>query len=134
MIMKKKKGYFINEEGFISSQFTEEETGADNFIESEEMPWVQGMSIKANASRTGLEYVPIVDAQPTLEEKQLLLVAKRNDLLNRSDKYLVSDFPIDEADRGKIIEWRAGLYRMEQSDSFINEGEFEFPEKPAREL
>ena len=64
--------------------------------------------------------------------KQLLLTVKRNDLLNRSDKYLVSDFPIDEEYRARIIEWRSALYNMEQSESFINDGEFEFPEKPAR--
>jgi hypothetical protein len=62
---------------------------------------------------------------------QLLLVTKRNALLNKSDKYLLPDFPISNEDREKIIEWRAGLYNMEHSDSFINDGEFEFPERPS---
>jgi hypothetical protein len=65
-----------------------------------------------------------------IEWKKLLLAVKRNDLLKNSDKYLVSDFPIDEAGREKIIEWRRGLYNMEHSDSFVNDGEFEFQERP----
>jgi hypothetical protein len=88
----------------------------------------------------GFEQTPEEIEQKTPEElraeyiawKQQLLVVKRNGLLQKSDKYLVSDFPIDEADRERIVEWRAGLYQMEHSDSFINEGEFEFPARPGR--
>ena len=61
---------------------------------------------------------------------RLILVTKRNALLNKSDKYLFSDFPVSEEKRAAIIAWRALLYGMEQSESFINEGVFEFPEKP----
>jgi chromatin segregation and condensation protein Rec8/ScpA/Scc1 (kleisin family) len=66
--------------------------------------------------------------------KQQLLRVKSNNLLQKSDKYHLSDFPIDKADRDKITEWRAGLYQMEHSDSFINDGEFDFPEKPEVEV
>jgi hypothetical protein len=65
-----------------------------------------------------------------IEWNKILLVKRRNELLNNSDKYLVSDFPISEADREKIIEWRAALYNMEHNDSFVNDGEFEFPDRP----
>jgi hypothetical protein len=61
---------------------------------------------------------------------RLLLVTKRNALLNKSDKYLLPDFPVSEEKRAAIVAWRALLYGMEQSESYINEGTFEFPEKP----
>ena len=81
-----------------------------------------------------------VNAEPQKSEEELreemlawdrlLLVTKRNALLNKSDKYLVSDFPITEEKRAAIVAWRKALYEMEQSESFINEGAFEFPKKP----
>jgi hypothetical protein len=61
---------------------------------------------------------------------RLLLVTKRNALLNKSDKYLLADFPVSEEKRAAIVAWRGQLYAMEQSESYINEGVFEFPEKP----
>ena len=68
--------------------------------------------------------------EENLRWNQLLLETKRNALLNKSDKYLLPDFPVSEEKRAAIVAWRAQLYAMEQSESFIADGTFEFPEKP----
>lgn len=82
-----------------------------------------------------LENVQAPKTEEELREEKLawdrlLLVTKRNALLNKSDKYLLPDFPVSEERKAAIVAWRGQLYAMEQSESFINEGTFAFPEKP----
>jgi hypothetical protein len=77
---------------------------------------------------------PQLSEEEMREEKpawdKLLLVTKRNEMLNKSDKYLVSDFPISAAQKKEIIAWRKALYAMENDAGFIADGVFEFPPKP----
>jgi hypothetical protein len=69
----------------------------------------------------------------TTQTKQTQLIAHRNMLLQKSDKYLCTDFPITAESRQAIVEWRTELYKMEFSDSFQNDGTFEFPLRPQYE-
>lgn len=51
----------------------------------------------------------IVVPEPTVEEKQEQVRIVRNGLLDDSDKYLMPDFPIDDAGRELYIQYRQYL-------------------------
>ena len=53
--------------------------------------------------------VEVVISEPTVEEKQKQVRIVRNGLLDDSDKYLMSDFPIDDAGRDLYIQYRQYL-------------------------
>ena len=53
--------------------------------------------------------VEIVIPEPTVEEKQAQSRAIRNSLLDDSDKYLMPDFPTDDAGRELYIQYRQYL-------------------------
>ena len=53
--------------------------------------------------------------EPTVEEKQEQVRAVRNGLLDDSDKYLMPDFPIDDAGRELYIQYRQYLRDYTQS-------------------
>lgn len=53
--------------------------------------------------------VEIVVLEPTVEEKQEQVRAVRNGLLGDSDKYLMPDFPIDDAGHYLYIQYRQYL-------------------------
>ena len=57
----------------------------------------------------------IVISEPTVEEKQAQSRAIRNSLLDDSDKYLMPDFPIDDAGRDLYIQYRQYLRDYTQS-------------------
>lgn len=59
--------------------------------------------------------VEIVIPEPTVEEKQAQTRAIRNGLLSDSDKYLMPDFPIDDAGRELYIQYRQYLRDYTQS-------------------
>lgn len=59
--------------------------------------------------------VEIVIPEPTVEEKQAKSRAIRNSLLVDSDKYLMPDFPIDDAGRELYIQYRQYLRDYTQS-------------------
>lgn len=57
----------------------------------------------------------IVIPEPTVEEKQAKSRAIRNSLLDDSDKYLMPDFPTDDAERELYIQYRQYLRDYTQS-------------------
>lgn len=57
----------------------------------------------------------IVISEPTVEEKQAQSRAIRNSLLDDSDKYLMPDFPTDDAGRELYIQYRQYLRDYTQS-------------------
>lgn len=57
----------------------------------------------------------VVVPEPTVEEKQEQVRAVRNGLLDDSDKYLMPDFPIDDAGRDLYIQYRQYLRDYTQS-------------------
>lgn len=57
----------------------------------------------------------IVVPEPTVEEKQAQSRAIRNSLLDDSDKYLMPDFPTDDAGRELYIQYRQYLRDYTQS-------------------
>lgn len=59
--------------------------------------------------------VEIVVPEPTVEEKQEQVRAVRNGLLGDSDKYLMPDYPIDDAGRDLYIQYRQYLRDYTQS-------------------
>ena len=59
--------------------------------------------------------VEIVIPEPTVEEKQAKSRAIRNSLLVDSDKYLMPDFPTDDAGRELYIQYRQYLRDYTQS-------------------
>lgn len=79
--------------------------------------------INANGGKFGIEslgdgtykIVEIVVPEPTVEEKQEQVRAVRNGLLDGSDKYLMPDFPIDDAGRDLYIQYRQYLRDYTQS-------------------
>ena len=59
--------------------------------------------------------VEVVISEPTVEEKQAKSRAIRNSLLDDSDKYLMPDFPTDDAGRELYIQYRQYLRDYTQS-------------------
>ncbi len=59
--------------------------------------------------------VEVVIPEPTVEEKQVQSRAIRNSLLDDSDKYLMPDFPTDDAGRELYIQYRQYLRDYTQS-------------------
>lgn len=59
--------------------------------------------------------VAVVIPEPTTEEKQAQTRAIRNGLLDDSDKYLMPDFPTDDAGRELYIQYRQYLRDYTQS-------------------
>ena len=60
----------------------------------------------------------IVIPEPTVEEKQAKSRAIRNSLLVDSDKYLMPDFPTDDAGRELYIQYRQYLRDYTQSPNW----------------
>lgn len=59
--------------------------------------------------------VEVVISEPTVEEKQKQVRIVRNGLLDDSDKYLMPDFPTDDAGRELYIQYRQYLRDYTQS-------------------
>lgn len=62
--------------------------------------------------------VEVVIPEPTVEEKQAQARTIRNSLLSDSDKYLMPDFPIDDAGRELYIQYRQYLRDYTKSDNW----------------
>lgn len=65
------------------------------------------------------EYLETVDnPQPTVEEKQTAMRAVRNQYLNDTDKFMLSDFPITEAELENYKAYRQYLRDYTQTDEW----------------
>ena len=56
----------------------------------------------------------------------------RNDLLKQTDKYLLTDFPINENEKIEVINYRSNLRQFinDNKDKILNGEKIEFPEQP----
>lgn len=75
---------------------------------------------KATISKVDGQYVIAAIPEPTEEEKAEKKRAERNRLLDATDKYMISDFPITDEEREKYKAYRAYLRDLPASDLFPN--------------
>lgn len=64
------------------------------------------------------EYIIVDNPNPTIEELQADIRKKRDTMLTATDKYMLSDFPITDADRELMKQYRAYLRDYTNDDNW----------------
>ena len=77
----------------------------------------------------GEYYECVAIPEPTLAERSERIRGQRDAKLQETDVYLLSDYPISEAEKAQVIEYRQQLRDLPMQTGFPDE--IVWPEKPA---
>ena len=83
----------------------------------------------ATIADRGDYYECVANPEPTLEERSERIRGQRDAKLQETDVYLLSDYPISEAEKAQVIEYRQQLRDLPMQTGFPDE--IVWPEKPA---